>query len=401
MLRARRKSYDEPSPLLAQPPPHKPVSAVRRTRSFDPIAEDEEVESPGNEFMKDLEKHVRETLASDNYLKPRKFGPSLPEMLRTGSGTMSPPLIKPEAVSPPIMKGQAMTFPSNYHQQPQAAQEVAGAVKSRSGRSERSERSELLAPPREANRRGSSKRGSAASVSDYGYVTVKDMPLPPEEKYGRDSIISNNCFLHRDVAVVEDDEDEPQPYILREELEKRIYLSSRRMMLYFSNQFYEIARRLGKSQLTSSARLLAPNIQCREMLEDSYKEQSWFYMPSIEIPFVPMDICFEFFFRSRPTMIHKMTKVKYQWPSPAQLDDIKRLGCNIAPVGFQHPRKNMTNPDTEIEWEIFYTKAEQYLSRSFTHPKVRVYLFCLIIFKCYFEKFDGIKEKHIRHILYR
>ena len=29
-------------------------------------------------------------------------------------------------------------------------------------------------------------------------------------------------------------------------------------MLFFSNQFYEIARRLGKAHLTSSARLLAP-----------------------------------------------------------------------------------------------------------------------------------------------
>ena len=100
-------------------------------------------------------------------------------------------------------------------------------------------------------------------------------------------------------------------------------------------------------------------------------------------------------------MIHKITRVKYQWPSQPQLDDIRRLGCNIAPVGFHHPKKTNVNPDNEIEWEVFYTKAEQYLSRSFSHPKVRVYLFCLIVFKCYFEKFEGIKEKHLRHILYR
>ena len=34
------------------------------------------------------------------------------------------------------------------------------------------------------------------------------------------------------------------------------------------------------------------------MLEDSYKEQSWYYMPSIEIPFVP-DQYFEYFLRDR------------------------------------------------------------------------------------------------------
>ena len=391
LLEARRKSYDEPSPLNLPPPIHRPASAVKRTQSFGAIAEDEEVESPGIEMMRDLARHLGETLGPDNYLRPRQLGPSSWELSRTGSGP--DPQQRPEPVSPTASSSQNMNFPARNHHQ-----EAGEAVKGRQGKTG------LLAPPAaegESSKRSSRKRESVGSESDYGYVRSTYKPIAAEEKEGRHSIISNNCFLHRDVAIYEEDEDEEQPYPLPPEMKKRIYLSSRRMMLFFSNQFYEIARRLGKSHLTSSARVLAPNILCKEMLEDSYKEQSWFYTPSIEIPFVPMDICLEFFFRKRLTMTHKMTRVKYQWPSQDQMDDIKRLGCNIAPVGFQHPRKDMTNPDTEIEWEVFYTKAEQYLARSFTHPKVRVYLFCLIIFKCYFQQFDGIKEKHLRHILYR
>ena len=315
MTGPRRRSYDEPSPRVT-PPVHRPAAAVMRSRSFEPIVEDVETEGPQPDFMKNLEKHVREVFSSDNYLKPRQFGPSVKEISRTGM--MSPPLAtKADGVSPPILKGQIspLVFPSNYQQAAPA---------------------QFLAPPPTSgadggSRRSSAKRGSAGSTSDYGYVTVKDLPLPPEEKYSRDSIISNNCFLHRDVAILEEDEEEDQPYPLGEEMEKRIYLSSRRMMLFFSNQFYEIARRLGKAHLTSSARLLAPNILCREMMENSYKEQSWYYMPSIEIPFVP-DQYFEYFLRKRPTMIHKITRVKYQWPSQPQLNDIRRLGCNIAPV---------------------------------------------------------------------
>ena len=35
-----------------------------------------------------------------------------------------------------------------------------------------------------------------------------------------------------------------------------------------------------------------------------------------------------------------------------------------------------------------FTKAEQYMTRNLHHPKVRVYLFSLLMLKCHFEKFE-------------
>ena len=149
----RRRSYDEPSPRVV-PPVHRPASAVKRTRSFEPIVEDEETEGPSLDFMKNLEKHVRETLSSDNYLKPRQFGPSVFESSRTGM--MSPPLTKVDGVSPPILKSltSPLAFPSNY-QPALSAPPPAPAL--------------LLAPPPPPSdsRRSSAKRGSAGIIWHY------------------------------------------------------------------------------------------------------------------------------------------------------------------------------------------------------------------------------------------
>jgi len=123
------------------------------------------------------------------------------------------------------------------------------------------------------------------------------------------------------------------------------------------------------------------------------------FIPSIELSFWP-DEYFEFFLRKRPVMRHKRTNISYQWPSQSQISAVRQLGCNVVPIGFTHPRKSELNPDADIEWEVNFTKAEIHLTRNFHHPKIRVYMFALLIFKSYFEVFDGIKEVHLRNILY-
>ena len=32
--------------------------------------------------------------------------------------------------------------------------------------------------------------------------------------------------------------------------------------------------------------------------------------------------------------------------------------------------------------------------------QTRVYLFSLLMFKCYLSEFEGVQEKHVRHVLY-
>ena len=99
-------------------------------------------------------------------------------------------------------------------------------------------------------------------------------------------------------------------------------------------------------------------------------------------------------------MRDKRTGVEYQWPSKEQVDAVQNLGFNIAPKGFTFPRKENVNQDSDIEWEVKFAKAEIFITRNLHHPKLRVYLFSLILFKAFLEKFEGINEQHFRFIFY-
>ena len=111
------------------------------------------------------------------------------------------------------------------------------------------------------------------------------------------------------MAIVEDDEDDPYP--INSETEKRCYLSSKRLMYFFGNQFYELARTIGKGSLTSSAKLLGPKVLCREEVEGTLKEAKWHFIPTIEVGHWPDD-AFEFFLRKRIVMRDRRTGLSYQ-----------------------------------------------------------------------------------------
>ena len=387
MSNLNQKSYDEPvtkSSLLN--PPQLPAAMMKRRNSFDPIGEEDEddEDAPTKDFMETL----REKIGHDNYIKP-KFGPSERELARSPNMTRNKPNQerRPSGVMPLGFQIQSQLLQEKYKN--------ANAKGKETKSSEPASAEKILSTL--PNKQEPTYRMSNED-NDYAYVTVKPIPLQQfEERSSKGSIINDNCFQYKEVPIVEDDENDPYP--INAEKEKRCYLSSKRLMFFFANQFYDIARRIGKGNLTSSAKILPPTIMCREELENSYKELTWSFIPSIEVGFWP-DEYFEYFLRKRPVMRHKKTNVSYQWPSPAQISAVRQIGCNIAPIGFNHPKKSTPNPDSEIEWEIFFTKAELFLTRNLHHPKVRVYMFVLLMYKCYFEAFDGIKEKHLRHIFY-
>eukprot|EP00092_Neocalanus_flemingeri_P031911 GFUD01034666.1.p1 GENE.GFUD01034666.1~~GFUD01034666.1.p1 ORF type:complete len:850 (+),score=213.74 GFUD01034666.1:67-2550(+) len=396
MSNLKQKSYDEAiakSTLLN--PPQLPAAMMKRRNSFDPIGEEEEDEedAPTKDFMETL----REKVGQDNYIKP-KFGPSERELAKVPQLTPSMGQNnankerRPSGVMPLGFEIQSKLLQEKYKN----ANEKKKETKPNQTKPSPSATTEKTLPT--IPNRPEPNYKMLNEDDDYAYVTLKPIPLQQfEERNTRGSIINENCFQYKEVPIVEDDENDPYP--INAEKEKRCYLSSKRLMSFFANQFFDIARRIGKGNITNSAQILPPTIMCREGMEDSYKELVWSFIPSIEVGFWP-DEYFEYFLRKRPVMKHKKTNVSYQWPSPTQITAVRQIGCNIAPIGYSHPKKSTPNADADIEWEILFTKAELYLTRNFHHPKVRVYVFALLMYKCYFEAFDGIKEKHIRHIIY-
>ena len=138
----------------------------------------------------------------------------------------------------------------------------------------------------------------------------KAIPLDQLEKAsGRGSLVPDSCFQWKEVAMVDDDEDDPYP--INAETEKRCYLSSKRLMYFFGNQFYELARTIGKGSLTSSAKLLGAKVLCREEVEGTLREAKWHFIPTIEVGHWPDD-AFEFFLRKRTVMRDRRTGLSYQ-----------------------------------------------------------------------------------------
>ena len=90
-------------------------------------------------------------------------------------------------------------------------------------------------------------------------------------------------------------------------------------------------------------------------------------------------------------MKHIKTGVTYQWPTEKMVDQIIQKGCNLVPTVVHNSKKKVTNTDSNIEWEVWFSKAEQYMTRNLHHSKIRVYLFSLLMLKCHFEKFDGLR----------
>ena len=157
-----------------------------------------------------------------------------------------------------------------------------------------------------------SRRGSRDNLSEeeYAYVRHKAIPLDQLEKdSGRGSLVPDSCFQWKDVAIVEDDEEDPYP--INSETERRCYLSSKRLLYFFGNQFYDLARTIGKGNLTSSAKLLGPKVLCREEMEGTAKEAKWHFIPTIEVSHWPDD-AFEFFLRKRTVMRDRRTGLSYQ-----------------------------------------------------------------------------------------
>ena len=124
---------------------------------------------------------------------------------------------------------------------------------------------------------------AADEEEEYAYVRHKAIPLNQlKEQTSRGSLIPDHCFNFRDVSIVDDDEDDP--YQINADNEKRCYLNSKRLMFYFSNQFQsELARKIGKGRLTSSAKVLPPAILCREEVEGTFREAKWHFVPTIEV----------------------------------------------------------------------------------------------------------------------
>lgn len=256
----------------------------------------------------------------------------------------------------------------------------------------------------------SSKNNSPFSIEDenYGYISNKAtnletaLALSLNRRIAKSNALPPTCFKHVDFTLNEDLDD---PYPTEEvETETRIYLSSRVFMMYFAQQFADLAAKIHMEQLVNGAKLLDPRIICHQERSNSgdfnfAKEDSTDFIPSIDVGFWP-DEGIEWYLRRRRKVRDKRTDTKYQFPSPELVSQAQQIGCNLVPVGFKVPkrRKSQLNTDSEmnIQWEYRFIKAEYFMQKSLNHPKIRCLLFAILIFKTFLSDASSVTPRHIR-----
>ena len=125
------------------------------------------------------------------------------------------------------------------------------------------------------------------------------------------------------------------------------------------------------------------------------------FIPSVTVPFLPEE-ALEWQMRNRRSLKDIRTDVTIRWP-PLDFDnDFKRLGCNLIPTGFLSPIKGDKKQarDMTLEWKIEFTKSEHLLMRSLNPPKLRILIFCQLLYKTFLTTTEGVKAHHFQHLLY-
>jgi len=401
----------EPSPEPSTEPSPEPTPVPSPGPTKIKFQIDEEDEDEEDDDMDNLKR----ILGSNNYItKPSSIlGPSarqarveaepLPSALKSRLQERRPSGIMPVSFQNRSKKEE------DFKRRMQGLQQMYAETieKSSSTGSDRSEKqssstaAKLSFKPQEKGKPVEKSNAKLNEIEDtYGYVTVKKVPLKvmQEKRLSRGSIIPDSCFDSKDVKLVENNETDPYPLDI-DDTEKRHYMTSKGMMQYFQNQYPAICEKLEKDNFLDpdATYIQHPDIYSKELIDR--KLVTWRFTPSMECGFWP-DKGINWLLRPRRVMRDKRTGIPYQWPSKEQIDAVRQLGFNIVPRGFIYPRKAKINPDVDIEWEIKFAKAELFISRNLHHPKFRVYFFALVVYKAFFEPFEGINEDHFRYILY-
>ena len=101
-------------------------------------------------------------------------------------------------------------------------------------------------------------------------------------------------------------------------------------------------------------------------------------------------------------MRDKRTGTIYQWPSREIVSQAQQIGCNLVPVGFVEPKKGKLTAEEAreagIQWRIHFTKLEGLIQRNLNHPKVRCFLFALLLWKAHLEESNSVNSIESLHI---
>ncbi|CAH0554906.1 unnamed protein product [Brassicogethes aeneus] len=241
----------------------------------------------------------------------------------------------------------------------------------------------------------------------YKEVTYSRTPKPIGGKFDferRDTNLPSECFKSIQVEDYEAAKNlNKGDEIDVQKLYKKItYLDSKMYMKHFKNNSFHIAAEtLGFNEdAIKGADYIAGKVLCtvKDGTDGCLKQQvPWEIIPAVTIEW-PTEYAYDFVDREeRPVRNFLETGKQVKWPSDKVIQDIIKTKAVAIPKGYT-PKKGK-NPESDIEWEICFPKAEHILQCTMNHCQIRCYLYLLAIHKHFIEpktKQQGLLPEHIR-----
>ncbi|EFA09940.2 hypothetical protein TcasGA2_TC012093 [Tribolium castaneum] len=261
---------------------------------------------------------------------------------------------------------------------------------------------------------GPSTQTDDSEIYEYSTIASVNTPKPLDiTSCERRDTLPKTCFTQKRIRKYEetsDDSDEEEEAGRKVDEAKELYdvvsyISSNGFMKYIQNAVFPnslgLALGFDASEI-ALAKAIPGKIFCNlQDVNEDFAVLPCEIVPSVAIQW-PIEFTFEFHNRAeRPTMWDKFGE-EYKWPKLNMINEIRGLSCALVPRGYIPKRGE--NPDSEIEWEIAFPKAQRYLDTHMSHTQIRAFLFLLTIYKSFIEpvnkQYDGLLVDHFRTHMY-
>ncbi|CAG9761007.1 unnamed protein product [Ceutorhynchus assimilis] len=255
---------------------------------------------------------------------------------------------------------------------------------------------------------------NASSSSDTeSTITSSGSPIQDNFQLIKDQtdegVSLDDCFVFRKVKKPDIDielEELDHEHLTEDDIYDIVsYLPSKKFMKYFSKIFKEsMAKKIGLIQYEIDHAAVDDRIpgkifcNLRDENGNSYPVE---VVPCLKTAWPKKQTYNLLEGKPNHNMESDWTGFDFQWPTHEMLDEMKTFECALVPKGYA--RNNGTVPEDDLEWEIHFPLAENYLEMLLRPEQIKCFLLLLSIYKEYLEpktKVHGIVPEHLLNMMF-
>ncbi|XP_059088157.1 uncharacterized protein LOC131884408 [Tigriopus californicus] len=247
----------------------------------------------------------------------------------------------------------------------------------------------------------------------YGYGTINPEKLDTDNANMafNQTALDRKCF--KKIAGTSDEDINDDTVVFSDDPigREKIFLHSRHFVKDFKRKGATLANQVDISKSDwywdHNLRFIQRQGRTDDSELDLGKENVSLFVPTAEAGFCPSEFD-KWLTRQRCKIRDHRTGALYQWPQPHHLEQAKTIGCNLIPIGYENPKKNLQkgakeSAEMRLTWQVSFTRMENLIMKNWSQPKMRCYIFLMLFQKTLFQNRTGqswLKRDHFRHIMF-